>query len=70
MIQKHIEDKAVWSKFCGHFQCIFLNENCSNLIKIFLKIVPTGSINNEPALIQKMAWHQTGDAPLSEPMTA
>ena len=28
----------------------------------------TGPINNIPALIQKMAWRQTGDKPLSEPM--
>ena len=32
------------------------------------KYVPKGPINNIPALVQIMAWHRTGDKPLSEPM--
>ena len=35
---------------------------------ISLKFVPKGPINNIPALVQIMAWRQTGDKPLSEPM--
>ena len=27
-----------------------------------------GPIDNIPALVQVMAWHQSGDKPLSEPM--
>ena len=50
------------------FKCIFLNENVSILLKISLKFVSKGSVNNIPALVQIMAWHQPGDKPLSEPM--
>ena len=38
------------------------------LIKISLKFVPNGPINNIPALVQIMAWRWPGDKPLSEPM--
>ena len=37
-------------------------------IKISLKFVPKGPINNIPALVQIMAWRRTGDKSLSEPM--
>ena len=47
---------------------IFLNENIWIPIKISLKFVPWGSINNIPALVQIMAWRRPGDKPLSEPM--
>ena len=47
---------------------IFLNENVRILIKISLKFVPKGPINNNPALVQIMAWRRSGDKPLSEPM--
>ena len=50
------------------FKCIFLNENVWIPIKISLKFVPKGPINNIPALVQMMAWRRTGDKPLSEPM--
>ena len=50
------------------FKCIFLNENVSISIKIPLKFLPKGPINNIPALVQIMAWHRSGDKPLSEPM--
>ena len=33
-----------------------------------LNFVPKGSINNTPALVQKMAWRRPGDKPLPEPM--
>ena len=39
-----------------------------NSIKISLKFVRKGPINNIPALVQTMAWHRPGDKPLSEPM--
>ena len=51
------------------FKCIFLNENVWISIKISLKCVPKDPINNIPALVQIMAWHRTGDKPLSEPMS-
>ena len=50
------------------FKRIFLNENVRILIKISLKFVPKGQINNIPALDQIMAWRRSGDKPLSEPM--
>ena len=56
-------------RFADHtFICIFLNENVRISIKISLKFVPKGPINNIPALIQIMAWHRSGDKPLSKPM--
>ena len=50
------------------FKYILLNENIWIWIKISLKFVPKGSINNIPALVQIMAWRWPGDRPLSEPM--
>ena len=50
------------------FKCIFVNENVWIPIKISLKFVPKGPINNMPALVQIMAWGRAGDKPLSEPM--
>ena len=50
------------------FMCIFVNENCCILIKFSLKYVRKGPIDNNPALVQIMAWHWSGDKPLSEPM--
>ena len=50
------------------FKCIFLNENAWIPVKISLKFVPKGPINNIPALVQIMAWRRPGDKPLSEPM--
>ena len=39
-------------------KCIFLNENVWILIKISLKFVPKGPINNIPVLVHIMAWHR------------
>ena len=55
------------------FQTIFanaflLNENVWILIKISLRFILKGPINNIPALVQIMAWRRPGDKPLSEPM--
>ena len=52
------------------FKCNFLNEIVWILIKISLKFVPKGPINNIPALVKIMAWRRTGDKPLSEPVMA
>ena len=52
------------------FKCIFINENICISIKISMKIVPNGPINNIPALVQIMAWRRPGDKPLSESMMA
>ena len=50
------------------FKRIFLNENVIISIKISLKFVPKGPINNNPALVQVMTWRRLGDKALSEPM--
>ena len=52
------------------FKSIFLNENVWIRIKISMKFVPKGPINNIQVLVQIMAWRRPGDKPLSEPMMA
>ena len=59
-IRRHFADDV--------FKCNFLNDNVWILIKISLKFVPKGPINNIPALDQIMVWRRPGDKPLSEPM--
>ena len=49
-------------------KCIFFDENVWIPIKISLKFVPKGPIDNIPALVQIMAWRRPGDKQLSEPM--
>ena len=46
----------------------FLESNVRIWIKISLKFVPKGPINNNPVLVQIMAWRRLGDKPLSEPI--
>ena len=48
-------------------KCIFLNKNVWILIKISLKFVPKGRMNNIPVLGQITAWRRPGDKQLSEP---
>ena len=56
---RHFEDDI--------FKCIFLNENIWIRMKISLKFVPKGRINNIPALVQILAWLcRSGDKPLSK----
>ena len=50
------------------FKCLFLNKNVWISVKISLKFVPDGPINNIPAQVQIMAWRRQGDNTLSEPM--
>ena len=50
------------------FKRILLNENVRISIKISLKFVPKGLINNISVLVQIIAWRRPGDKPLSEPM--
>ena len=50
------------------FRCIFMNEKFCILIKISLKFTRKGAIDNNPVLVQIMAWRRIGDKPLSEPM--
>ena len=48
--------------------CILFNENVSISIKISLKFVPKGPIDNMPTLVQIMSWCQPGNKLLSELM--
>ena len=58
-------DREKWPTFSRrHFQSHFLQWNL-----LYFHCSP-GSINNNPSLVQIMAWHQTGYKPLSEPMLA
>ena len=57
-------------RFADVFKSIFLNENVWILLNISLKFVPKVWINNIPAFVQIMAWHRSGDKPLSEPTMA
>ena len=50
------------------FKCIFVNDAWWIPIKISLKFVPKGPINNITALVQIMACRLVGAKPLSEPM--
>ena len=50
------------------FKYIFVNEKFCILIKISLKFVPKGPIDNKTALVQVMAWRRRGDKPLPEPV--
>ena len=55
--------------FVDHiFKYIFMNEKFYILIRISLKFLPKGPFDNKSALVHVMAWHQTGDKPLPEPM--
>ena len=47
--------------FADIFKCIFVNENVEILIKIPLKFVQKGPIDNISALVQIMAWRRTND---------
>ena len=58
-------NKLKWSTFSRQFQMHFFNENVGILIKISLKLVLNGPINNIPALVLIMAWCRPGDKPLS-----
>ena len=50
------------------FRCIPVNEKFFILIKISLKFVPKGPIDNNPALVWIMAWRLLGAKPLSQPI--
>ena len=59
-------DRAEMDNFLADniFKCILFNENVWISIKISLKFVPKGSINNIPVLVQIIAWRRS----FSEPM--
>ena len=51
------------------FTYIFMNEKILYFYKKkSLTFVSEGLIDNKPALVQIMVWHQIGNKPLSEPV--
>ena len=50
------------------FKCIFMREKYRIPIQISLKFVPRSLIDNNPALVQVMAWRPSADKSLHEPM--
>ena len=52
------------------FGRIFVNEKFCILMKISLKFVRKDPIDNNPALVQIMAWRRVGDKPLYKTMLA
>ena len=42
------------------FKCIFMNDKFCTSIRISLKFVPRGTIDNKIALVQVMDWRRTG----------
>ena len=76
IITAHYNDDLThcgWDKMAVIFQptffkCIFFNENVWISVQILLKFVPKVPINNISALVQIMAWPQSGDKQSSEPM--
>ena len=65
---EHIEAGTNWPSVCRrHFQIPFLHQTCI-FIQILLKYVPKGPADINPALVQIMAWRQTGNKLLSKPM--
>ena len=45
-----------------------MNEECFISIRISLKFVPKGPVDNKAELVQGMPWSWSGDKPLTEPM--
>ena len=46
----------------------FMKDTFGILIKISLIFVAKGPIDNKSALVQVVAWYQTGDKPIRDPM--
>ena len=49
-------------------KCIFINEKFCIFIRISLKFVHKGPIDNKSTLVQVMAWRWSGVKPLPESM--
>ena len=50
------------------FECNFVNENVFISMKISLKFVPKGQIDNKSSLVPVMAWCRRSDKALHEPV--
>ena len=64
----HIETETKWPLLSRHFQMHFLEWKWWEfLFKFHWNLFPE-VFHNKPALVQVMAWCQTGEKPLPEPM--
>ena len=55
--------------FADHiFTFIFMDEKFCISIRISIKFVPKGPIENKLESVRIMAWRRRGDKPLAEPM--
>ena len=54
--------------FRRHFQIHFWEKHFLHFDSNCDKICPRWSANSQPLLVQMMAWHRTGDKPLSKPL--
>ena len=68
--KKSLRPRQNWPSFSRGdiYKWIVVNKYTWITIKMSLKFVPIGSINNIPALVQIMAWCRPADKRLSEPM--
>ena len=53
---------------CQTMKCIFMNEKFCTLIRFSLKFVPKRPMDNNPAMVEMMAWRRICDKSLSEPV--
>ena len=66
-----IKISSKWPQFADDtFKYILLSENHIIFIRISLKFVPFGLINDNPAFVHKKVWRQTDDNLLFKPMLA
>ena len=68
---KHTEDLKNWPTFCKQcfFKWICWNETLLWLLsKYHWKFVPKNPTDYKLVLVRVMAWHRTGDNPISKPM--
>ena len=56
-----------WPPFRRRCNCILMNEKFCIMIWVSRKFVPKCTIVRKSALVQVMAWRQTGNKPLPEP---
>ena len=70
LFQTHVGARTRWTPLwqTNTFKFKFVNENVLFSIINSPMFVPKGPINNIAALLQLMAWRQSGDKPLSEPL--
>ena len=66
--RRYFQMHLLWMKSFVIWDAFVVNEKFCILIKISLKFVLKGPIDNKPALVQIMAWHRIGIKPLFERM--